>query len=265
MITDVVQRWRDRRTSYRPAREVVDLRHMEVAPIETDNVAKLFVARHHYEATYPAARYRFGLYEKGGWLVGVAVFSQPVNDLTTACLPGSERHEKTELGRFVLLDHVGANAESWFVARCFDALRKEGLVGLVSFSDPLARTRADGSVVTPGHVGTIYQATNGTYLGRSKPERRLLLPDGTIIHNRAMAKVRKRERGYKPIVERLIKFGAAPLGERDDSRGWLSRELPRITRVVAHPGNHKYAWVFNRRDRKHLPPSLPYPKKGSAT
>jgi hypothetical protein len=54
---------------------------------------------------------------------------------------------------------VPGNGESWFIARCFERLRREGFVGVVAHSDPLRRTRADGTVVCPGHVGTIYQAS----------------------------------------------------------------------------------------------------------
>lgn len=258
MLTDVVQRWRDGRDRYRPAREVVDTRRLEVAGIDLDRPARAFVERHHYEHTYPAARFRFGLYD-GAELVGVAVFSQPVNDRSTACLPG-DRLERVELGRFVLLDRVGANAESWFAARCFDELRREGLVGVVSFSDPMPRARLDGTLVTPGHVGTIYQALNGVFLGRTRRESRLVLPDGTIVHNRALAKIRVRDRGWRPAVERLELAGATPLRLDDDSAAWLKRELARIARRVAHPGNLKYAWTLRRADRRHLPASLPYPK-----
>lgn len=258
MIADVCQRWRDGRATYRPAREVVDVRRLEIAAIASDAAARAFVERHHYEHSYPAARFRFGLYERGA-LVGVGVFSQPVNDRTLAVLPGAGL-ERTELGRLVLLDHVGANAETWFLGQCFEALRAEGIVGVVSFSDPMERRARDGSIVTPGHVGTIYQAHNAVYLGRSKAERRLLLPDGTIVHNRALAKVRARDRGYLSTVARLVRFGAEPLAAGDDARAWLAASIATIARSVPHPGNHKYAWALRRRDRKHLPASLAYPK-----
>jgi len=263
VITPVVQRWREGRDSYRPAREVVDVRRLEVAVIDTDRAARTFVEAHHYEHTYPAARFRFGLYERAE-LVGVVVFSQPVNDLTLSVLPGAGP-ERTELGRLVLLDRVGANAESWFVARCFEILRREGLVGVVSFSDPMRRRMVDGTVVTPGHVGIVYQALNATYLGRSRAERRLVLPDGTILHNRGIAKIRKRERGYRPLVARLARFGAPELRDGDDARAWLAAAIAAVARSMRHPGNHKFAWTLQRRDRRFLPASKPYPKIARAS
>lgn len=49
-------------------------------------------------------------------------------------------------------------------------------------------------------------------------------------------------------------------GLGDDLATWAAAEVPRITRAVRHGGNLKYAWALNRRDRRHLPASLPYPK-----
>lgn len=79
MITDVTQRWRDRRDSYRPAREVVDVSRLDVEEIALDRVACAFVEQHHYSASHPAARFRFGLMVRGE-LAGVAVFSQPIGN-----------------------------------------------------------------------------------------------------------------------------------------------------------------------------------------
>ena len=43
MITADAQRWRGRRASYRPAGEVIDPQHFEVAPISDDATARAFV------------------------------------------------------------------------------------------------------------------------------------------------------------------------------------------------------------------------------
>lgn len=88
MITPVVQRWRERRDLYRPAGETIVTAHYEVAVIP-DREAKLFIEQHHYAHSMPAARWCFGLFW-GGLLVGVAVFSHPVNDrVLTSVLPGN--------------------------------------------------------------------------------------------------------------------------------------------------------------------------------
>lgn len=256
MITDVAQRWRDRRTSYRPAGETINTSSFEVAELGSDAIARSFIEAHHYSGSYPAARFRFGLY-RGAELAGVAVFSVPVNDRALAIFPG-EPLESTELGRFVLLDNVPSNGETWFLARAFEQLRAKGLIGVLSFSDPMPRTTADGSSIFRGHVGTIYQAFNGRYLGRATRRTLRLLPDGRVFSARTAQKIRKLERGWRYAVDELIAAGAAPL--EGDPTAWLRRELERVTRPLRHPGNHRYVWGLTRQVRRHLPSSQPYPK-----
>lgn len=259
------QRWRERRDTYRPAGEPIRTADYEVEEMDADRDAKAFVERHHYQASYPAARFRFGL-RRGPELVGVAVFSHPVrNEVLTNVFPG-EALASVELGRLVLLDDVPANGESWMVARCFELLRRHGLHGVLSFSDPVPRAREDGTVVKPGHVGTVYQALNGVFLGRATARTLLLLPDGTVFSERAVSKLRGGERGWQYAAAALVRHGAEPLGpDADDGtrRAWLRTWLPRLTRRLRHPGNLRYAWGLDRTVRRALPPSMPYPKGNS--
>jgi hypothetical protein len=258
MITDGAQRWRDRRGIYRPAGEVIRTADFEVGEFADDTTPRRFVEQHHYSASYPAARFRFGLYRRGE-LAGVAVFSHPVNDRVLSVFPG-EPVESVELGRFVLLDQVAGNGETWFLARCFDVLRRDGLVGVLSFSDPTPRSTADGRVVHVGHIGNIYQAHNARYWGRGRARILKLLPDGTVLNERTIAKIRRRDRGYRPAVAMLERLGAPPLADGEDATAWLERQLAAFTRPLRHPGNHKYGWALDRRARRHLPASQPYPK-----
>jgi hypothetical protein len=254
MIVDAVQRWRSRRESYRPAGEPIATRLYEVATIPDDTTAKRFVVEHHYEHKYPAALERFGLY-RGGELVGVTVFSQPANNLVLEQAPGTRR---AELGRLVLLDEVPANGESFFIARCFELLRRDGYEGIVSYSDPMPRDTAAGRIIFGGHAGVVYQATNGTYLGLSPPHTVRLAADGSVIGNRTLSKIRSMERGWRYAVDQLVALGAAePEG---DLRAWLRAELPRISRTRRSQGKHRYVWAIDRRLRKHLPASKPFPK-----
>lgn len=247
------QRWTERRASYRPAGEVINTREHEVVEMSDDARPKGFIVEHHYSGTYPAARWRFGLF-RGERLVGVAVFSHPSNDkVLTSVFPGSAR-DSVELGRFVLLDEVPGNGETWFLARAFALLRREGLRGVVSFSDPVARADNAGRVVAPGHIGTIYQAHNASYLGRATPRTLHLLPNGTVFSARAQQKVRRREQGWRYAVEQLIAAGLAP--PSGEIGAWLRGAVAQLRRV-RHPGNHRYAWSFARRERL---ASLPYPK-----
>lgn len=254
MLTPVVQRWRERRGVYRPAGELFDPRNYEVAEIPDDNTAKAFVAEHHYSGTYPAARRRYGLY-RGDRLDGVAVYSVPVRSEVLRPFPVDRA---AELGRFVLRDSVAANGESWFLARTFELLRAANYTGIVSFSDPVARTDAAGAKVFVGHIGTIYQATNATYTGRAKADTLYLLPDGTVFSRRALVKLRKREKGWQYAVEKLVSHGAPAPGA--DLAAWIPRALAAATRKIRHGGNHRYLFALDRHGRKLLPAEKPYPK-----
>lgn len=262
MLTPLCQRWRGRRCTWRPAGEPFVAARYEVAPIPDDRTARAFVEREHYSHSYPAARFRFGLFA-AGTLVGVAVFSVP---MTAAALRPFAASEAVELGRLVLLDEVPGNAESWFVARAFSALRREGLAGVVSFSDPVPRRSVAGDLVLPGHVGTVYQALGAVYAGRATARTLRLLPDGTVFSDRAAQKIRAAERGWRYAAEQLVAHGAPEPGGAD-LRAWLPAALAATTRTARHPGNYRYLFALQRAARALLPPSLPYPRRapGAAT
>lgn len=265
MITDVSQRWRGGRASYRPKGEPIDTRAYEVAPIDgegADNIARDFIEREHYSGSMPAARERVGLYRAGS-LVGVIVFSHPAQDKVLACLP-VPKAEAVELGRLVLLDDVPANGESWFIARAFEIMRTRHYTGVVSFADPVERLSIDGAVVKPGHIGLIYQATNALYAGLATARTLRLLPSGRVFSDRTRSKIRGRERGWQHAVEQLVAAGARSPDRTDlaaDLHEWLKLELPRVTRPLKHDGNHRYLFPLTPACRRHLyGPWLPYPK-----
>lgn len=250
-------RWRERRSMLRPAEPIVTSQY-DVVELDSDAIAKRFVTDHHYSATYPAARFRFGLH-RGGDLVGAAVFSHPMRDAVLA--PFGEL-PAVELGRFVLLDEVPGNGETWFLARAFELLHGR-VRGVVSHSDPTPRQTLDGRVVLPGHVGTIYQAHNARYWGRTRARWLLLLPDGSVLSERAVAKIKARHQGWKYAASQLERHGADPLAGDEDGASWLGLWVPRLTRRVRHPGNHRYLWGLDQNTRRLLPagPDLPFPKK----
>lgn len=268
MITDVVQRWRGSRTSYRPAGEVIDPRRYEVAAIEAaDNeVARAFVLEHHYSDRWLAPRERVGLY-RGAQLVGVAVFSQPGTDDVLAILP-CPPGEAVELGRLVLLDDVPGNGESWFIARALDVIRARGYAGLLTFADPVPRQRADGSTLMPGHRGIVYQASSMTYTGRATPRTLKMLPDGTVFSEFAWSKIRRQVRGWEYATRQLVAAGAAPWDGAAPIKAWALREINRICTSVRHRGNHRYVLGLDRATRRALPAHLaargvavqPYPR-----
>ena len=263
MITAVGQRWRNRRDSFRQRGEAFSPSKFEVAAIASDNVARAFVELHHYSGSFPAARERFGLYH-GGELVGVAVYSVPCHPNVIANWFPFEWRAGVELGRFVLLDSVPFNAESWFLARTRELLTAAGYLGIVSFADPVARKTAEGSVTFAGHVGTIYQASNAVLAGRGRGQSLLVLPDGTSWHRRNRGKVIKLHQGWRGAVDVLERWGApAFIADTEATRRtWLAESLALTTRPAKHPGCLRYLWGLTKGVRKHLPDSDPYPKIG---
>ena len=257
------QRWMFGRDSYRPPDEVIRPSEYDVGRLADDKTPKAFVEAHHYSRSYPAARFRYGFYRLGR-LVGVAVFSHPCrNEVLTSVFPG-ELLESVELGRLVLLDEVPGNGESFFIARCFEALRREDIRGVLAFSDPVPRWtwgEKGGRLVKPGHVGTVYQATNGRFLGRGTVRTLRLLPDGRVFSDRAASKIRAGVKGWEYSSRFLQEFGADEPWE--DRKAWLSHWRPLLTRSLRHQGNFKYAWGLDRRMQRALPAAAgPYPKLG---
>jgi len=143
----------------------------------------------------------------------------------------------------VLVDEVPADGESFFVAECFRRLKRLGLAGVVSFSDPVPRSTLDGRVIKPGHCGTVYQALSARFLGRSPPRTLRLLPDGTALSDRTVQKLRSGEPGTQTRRSTLAALGAELPQEPDPEV--LRRVLDRYTRPHRHAGNFKYGWVFH--------------------
>jgi hypothetical protein len=260
-VTAAVQRWRDRRGAWRPASELIQPSRYTVDVIERTTAAR-FVEAHHYSGSYVASRLQVGLFE-GLELVGVAAFSVGVQPKAVPRWCGVPTAAGVELGRFVLLDRVPGNGETWFLARAFAALRAElpELLAVLSYSDPMPRRTDDGHVVMPGHVGVIYQGHNGRYLGCSSPRSIWLDRSGQVVSRRTLDKVLSGDRGHAAAVDELVRLGAPRPGAAD-LRAWLPGALRSTCRQVRHPGNHVYAWPLDR--SASLAPSQPYPRRGAA-
>jgi len=266
-VAEQEQRWRDRTSSFVPPSVLFDPSRYGVELIDSDNVARTFVEQHHYSGSYPAARCRVGLYHQNAYeaptLAGVAVFSVPAQQAVIPKWTGQQPSHGVELGRFVLLDSVPFNGESWFLGRAFRALRERlPLVqAVVSYSDPVPRRTSDGAVVLPGHVGRIYQAHNGRYMGRSKRRTLTVAPDGRVISPRALSKVRNGERGIDYALRQLLAMGAPERHSRESGADYVQRALScGAFRRMRHPGNHCYTWGLTKGARRRLPD--PQPKAG---
>lgn len=284
VVTESCQRWHHGRHSFTRTRDGgFDPRRYQVRPLAHAE-AKSYVLTHHYAGSFPAARFCYGLYltDDPDPLVGVAVFSVPASaKVITRVFPELDVRSAVELGRLVLegppagasprSQRAPANAESWFVAQAARDLAARDIHGMIAFADPVPRRRADGSVLKPGHTGVIYQALGGNptgmrYTGRGTARTLWLAPDGTVLSERTLQKIRAQEQGHEYGERLLISHGARAPRAGADMRAWLRQSLIDIqARRLTHRGNHRFAMPLGttRRARADvhitLPP-LPYPK-----
>jgi hypothetical protein len=257
----LVQLWKEGRSRFRPRGELARKADFRFDVIHRD-FARLFVERHHYLGSMPAARLSVGMFERATeTLVGVAVFSQPSSQKSVPKRTGLDPQAGINLGRFVLLDRVPTNGETMFLGQAFRLLRraKPDVRAVVSYSDPMERTTSAGEVVMPGHWGCIYQAHNGRYVGRTKGETVYLTADGRSVQPRSLSKLRNGEKGGGAYYETLLEMGAPERRRGEHWRTWATRSLDSFRRH-RHPGNHVYVWGLDRRSSRSFPSALPYPK-----
>lgn len=182
-------------------------------------VGRAFVIEHHYSHGIHNGPMTWGLFEDGE-LVGVIAFATPSSENVCASVFGSaDRRSVTELHRLVLLDRMPRNTESWFIARALSALKQERpqYRAVLSFAD-----------ATQGHVGTIYQASNAIYTGRSGRATFYLDADGRLRHPRQcghnVTLAEARERGWTP-TKREGKFRYVFLLGTPSERRWSAKHL----------------------------------------
>ncbi len=269
MFTSRTQRWRDRRCRWIPQATEIDPKRLAVDVISTTEQAAPFVLAHHYSGSMPVARLSIGLFANGrgrrSELVGVCVFSHPVNDASVPKTAGlSNPRSACDLGRLVIDQSQGGNAETFLVSRAFRLLRREKpeILSVISYADPVCRVDALGNVILPGHVGGIYAVMAARYTGRSSPRTDLIMPDGRPISSRAISKIRNAECGQRYAMETLLRAGARPPGPRESRAGWLADlERDGFLRRQRHPGCHAYLFPLTKAARlaARNVPSLPYP------
>lgn len=270
MITARSQRWRDRRCRWVPGSSAIDPRRLAVDVIDTVRQAAPFVRQHHYAASMPVTRLSVGLFRNGAGgrseLVGVCVFAHPVNNASVPKSAGlADPRTACDLGRLVLLDDTGGNAESWMLSRAFKLLRQEKpeIISVISYADPIRRTDERGHVFMPGHVGTLYSVMGSRYTGRSSPRIDLILPNGQPISSRAISKIRNAECGQRYAVDQLVQAGARGPRGGEARTAWLTElEATGFLRRQRHPGNHVYLFPLTRAAKiaARAVPDLPYPR-----
>jgi hypothetical protein len=136
------------------------------------------------------------------------------------------------------------------VAAAFAEAAAAGVRGVVAFADPVPRVVAD-TVLWPGHVGTVYQALNAVFAGRSAARTKIMLPTGDVLSERAQAKVRNRDRGHEYVERRLVGLGARPPRGGEDPRRWLNEALAAVgARPLRHGGCYRYLFPIGQGRRR---------------
>jgi hypothetical protein len=129
------------------------------------------------------------------------------------------------------------------------------------------RRAANGTVLFPGHRGTIYQAASARFTGRSRARWKLLLPDGTELHDRLIDKIRRQDQGHAYGEERLRRAGAPAKRMGESGEAWLARALPAVGATrLRHGGCYRYAFPLGRTRAERAAvrialPLLAYPKQ----
>ena len=257
------QRWRERRQQLVGNHTVIDPREYAVDVIPAA-LAKGFVETHHYSGSFPASRLAIGLFRNGAAggsrLVGVAVFSVPINNAAVRRHTGLPSPSAgVDLGRFCHLEEVAANGETWLLARAFRLLRREKprVEAVISYADPMPRISATGEIIKPGHVGLILQAHGGgspktlAYRGRSAARVEYLTPDARPFSPRAISKIRNGECGQAYAIDQLVRWGAPAPRPADSPRAWFDALVSAGFFVRRrHPGNHVFAYALSARARR---------------
>ena len=171
----------------------------EVVKIPCKQAKEYIIKNHYSHGCHNAPSPCYGLF-KSGELIGVLMFATPCSEAVRSSIWGVNHKDSViELHRLHILDVTPKNAESWFISRCIALLKQDRpkTRGIISFSD-----------TTQGHSGTIYQATNFYFIGKTSSATFYLDDTGRLRHPRQngvnISKEEAKNRGWKP-VKRLSK------------------------------------------------------------
>lgn len=164
---------------------------------EINQKLKELVEKNHYSKT-ARSQMQVHVFElsSNNRLVGCAIFGRPMSrhyDLDTL-----------ELRRFVLVEDMPKNTESYFLSKCLKWIEKNdrSIVRIVTFADP-----------NHGHQGTIYKATNFSFDGEENHSNpRVLLYDKKHTHMRSL--YAKKRGTYTPTAlkfQELVRSGKAKI------------------------------------------------------
>jgi hypothetical protein len=208
---------------------------IEVRRVKVKEIRRAVVLGHYSGVMPDACQEAFGAFLPNGGLIAAAAYGPGGNSATfNAVIPGCNSKTARELIRVWAHPNAPKNTVSHVVGRTLKMLPKEVCL-VVTFADS-----------GQNHKGTIYQALNFRYLGKSQQGTRYVDKGGVEVTARLANVYRTRQ------PER---FGKMKLQEIRDELGWKP--------VVSH-SKHRYAigvGVRKKTINKLLDAqSLPYPK-----
>lgn len=194
------------------------------------SIGREFIVEHHYSGTCHGGPMTWGLYDTAhdDELVGVIGFATPISENVRKSVWEDEHEEEmknytTELHRLVTFDDCPHNTETWFISRGLDALKeyKSKYRAVISFADS-----------TEDHDGTIYQASNAIYYGKTGEHTFYRDQDGALRPPRQngvnISKDEARDRGWdiekRSHKHRYLFLLPDPYESKDDLREMLDVE-----------------------------------------
>lgn len=129
---------------------------IEIRPAQKDEIMQ-FVQKH-YLQKFPAGTQLIYMVLNQNQPIGMALYGSPFPTASKFLEPEVKHNETIELKRLFLNDVNIPNLESFVIASTIKKIKedKPTIKVVITFADDKV-----------GHTGTIYQATNATYLGKS--------------------------------------------------------------------------------------------------
>lgn len=124
-----------------------------------------FVEKHYLQKFPQGIKRIYGIYQKQGNMVGVIIYGSPMMTVSKFLEPNVRQNEVLELKRLFIDDLGIRNLESFVIGQSLKLLKTDEpqIKVVITFADS-----------GQGHTGTIYQATNGIYLGQTNGKHKYL-------------------------------------------------------------------------------------------
>jgi hypothetical protein len=136
---------------------------VEVVPATREAIIQL--SKKHYLHTIPArvkriyvVRYKYP-HGQQKMAIGMAIYGLPMYSASKFLSPEAMSGEVLDLKRLYLADVGIPNLESYVIAQTLKLLKQD---------EPNVKVVITNANEKAGHIGTVYQATNAIYLGKSK-------------------------------------------------------------------------------------------------